>query len=237
MYILKEPTSSPIPSTTSGKGRSRGEGRGSGPRPSVEMTASGPFAMGPAMAGSSGRRSIPRSNFTPVTPSDGSKSAASLGAGLSGTRAPSLKGKGKEPHGERVEVHDEDTYSDPDEGVEIVDMENVRQMDWMAPESLKRERNEIKRKVHIKQENKMTGKGEFPVESFISSIGISGNVELETATMDLGEAAGDGDINLADALDLSESEEEEELEDLMEDFALQANEGQVCVLLRLIFFY
>jgi DNA-directed RNA polymerase III subunit RPC4 len=129
------------------------------------MTASGPFAMGPAMAGSASRRSVPRSNFTPVAPSDGNKGAASLGAGLSGTRAPSLKEKAQEPQGVRVQAHDEDTYSDPDEGVEIVDMEDVRQMDWMAPESLKRERSEIKRKIHIKQENiKVTGKGEFSVK-------------------------------------------------------------------------
>ena len=40
---------------------------------------------------------------------------------------------------------DEEAYSDPDEGVEIVDMERIREMDWMAPESLARER-EAKKK-------------------------------------------------------------------------------------------
>jgi DNA-directed RNA polymerase III subunit RPC4 len=34
-------------------------------------------------------------------------------------------------------------------------------------------------------------------------------------------------VDLANALDLSESEEEEELEDLIEDFALQADLEQV----------
>ena len=40
---------------------------------------------------------------------------------------------------------EEEEYSDPDEGVEMVDMENVRQMDWMAPESLRKEKEGGKR--------------------------------------------------------------------------------------------
>jgi len=55
--------------------------------------------------------------------------------------------------------------------------------------------------------------------------------------MDPDGAAGTGDVNLANALDLSESEEEEELEDLIEDFALQADEGQVCAHFILYFSY
>jgi hypothetical protein len=45
--------------------------------------------------------------------------------------------------------------------------------------------------------------------------------------MDIDEAAATGEVDLANALDLSESEEEEELEDLIEDFALQADAEQV----------
>lgn len=104
------------------------------------MTASGPFAMGPALAGTSTRRAAPRSNFAPVgTP--GSLDPVNLGAGLTQTTAPSLKkGRDKEREGEAARVKkEEEAYSDPDEGVEIVDMENVRQMDWMAPESLRKE--------------------------------------------------------------------------------------------------
>ncbi len=104
------------------------------------MTASGPFAMGPALAGMSGRRSAPRSNFAPIVPQPPGGSKANLGAGLTQTTAPSLK-KEKDR-----EVPEEDVYSDPDDGVEIVDMENVRQMDWMAPESLRKERESGKRK-------------------------------------------------------------------------------------------
>lgn len=54
----------------------------------------------------------------------------------------------KKERGEKlVQVEDDaEVYSDPDEGVEIVDMENVRTMDWMAPESLRREREGDKKK-------------------------------------------------------------------------------------------
>lgn len=136
-----------------GRGRGRGDasrgGRGGAPsRPlPPEMTASGPFAMGPSQAGSSAWLSGPRiSTTTPIGPR-GTADAAALGANLSKTAAPTLKKERAERH-----VHvDEDVevYSDPDEGVEIVDMRNVHAMDWMAPESLKVEsaRDETKKKV------------------------------------------------------------------------------------------
>jgi len=86
--------------------------------------------------------------------------AAALGANLTGTTAPTLK---KERAERRVEVdEDDEVYSDPDEGVEIVDMRNVHAMDWMAPESLKREsaREKTKKKaVKLKKEE-----GQAPVE-------------------------------------------------------------------------
>jgi DNA-directed RNA polymerase III subunit RPC4 len=87
--------------------------------------------------------------------------AAALGANLTSTTAPTLK---KERAAERRVQVDEDAevYSDPDEGVEIVDMRNVHAMDWMAPESLKWEsgREKTKRKVaKVKKE----GEGLEPV--------------------------------------------------------------------------
>ena len=61
---------------------------------------------------------------------------------------------------------DAEVYSDPDEGVEIVDMRNVHAMDWMAPESLKWEskREKTKKKVmKVKKEEEQAtvvkGKG------------------------------------------------------------------------------
>lgn len=47
--------------------------------------------------------------------------------------------------------------------------------------------------------------------------------------LDLEEATATGEVDLANALDLSESEDEEEYEDLIHDFALQAELEQVTV--------
>ncbi|KAK7030754.1 RNA polymerase III RPC4-domain-containing protein [Favolaschia claudopus] len=191
-----EPTPVTIPQESSrgrgrgrGRGDGRGRGRGAGPRPPVEMTASGPFAMGPAMSGNNARRSVPRSNFTSAAPTT---DKASLGAGL--VRVPVIKkdndSKGKEK--EKPPEQDEEVYSEPDEGVEIIDMEDVRQMDWMAPESLRKERRHAKRKVKKEE-----------------AVDVD-NIEAAAA-----------DVDTANALDLSESEEEEEFEDLIEHFSQQ----------------
>lgn len=48
--------------------------------------------------------------------------------------------------GQRVTSTQDETYSEPDEGVEIIDMEDISQMDWMAPESLRKELKEIVKK-------------------------------------------------------------------------------------------
>ncbi|KAF5351547.1 hypothetical protein D9758_007173 [Tetrapyrgos nigripes] len=183
--VKNEPPPERLPPAASSSDRGRGRGRGDGssrgrgrgaPRPPVEMTASGPFALGPAMVGNNARRPIPKSNFTPIpTPSNETR----LGAGLSNTPAPSVK---KEDKGKAKVMDDEETYSDQEDGVEIIDIEKIGDMDWMAPESLKKERQPVK----IKKED---------------SGGTSG-----------------GDINLSNAVDLSESEDEEELEDIIDDF-------------------
>ena len=116
------------------------------------MKASGPFAMGPSLAGS-GRRPVPRSNFTPIMPSGLSKGDV-LGLGLTQTTAPTLGVKKGPTSGEDVNAEsDQEAYSEPDEGVEIVDINDVRKMDWMAPETLKRE-SEHKRKVKSKKKGK-----------------------------------------------------------------------------------
>lgn len=103
--------------------------------------------MGPAMSGNNARRSVPRSNFAIPTPGT---DRASLGAGLTRMSAAGIKKEndlkgGKEK--DKPSQEDEEVYSEPDEGVEIIDMEDVRQMDWMAPESLRKERRQAKRKV------------------------------------------------------------------------------------------
>ena len=120
--------------------------------------------MGPSLAGSSAWRSGQRVSTAPTAPR-GPPDPAALGANLTKTAAPALK---KE---ERVESHvhvddDAEVYSDPDEGVEIVDMRNVHTMDWMAPESLKSESARERSKKRVakveKEEDEQTlnkGKG------------------------------------------------------------------------------
>ncbi|KAG6332652.1 hypothetical protein ID866_6437 [Astraeus odoratus] len=202
------------PSPTRGDGRGRGRGRGRGaetprgaaPRPSqAEMTASGPFAMGPALAGTSARRTAPRSNFTPIMP-PGPTSTSSLGGDLSNAPAPQLrKDKQRESllgdatKSEAKRESDEEVYSEPDEGVEIVDMEDVGKLDWMAPDTLRKERKVRDKKRAIK------------VEAEEPSISLSSKRKERDIANDQGE------------FDPSESEDGAELEDLIEDFAFQAN--------------
>lgn len=157
------------------------------------MTASGPFALGPALAGSTTSR---RSNNA-AAPVPGSRSVI---PGSTLSRIGSIKkedglDKGKEK-AKAVET-EEEAYSDPDEGVDIVDIADVRQMDWMAPESLKKEVPRIKR---LKKEESGT------IPSFHANAYIYRVAD---------------DVNAANALDLSESEEEEEMENLMQNFMPQ----------------
>lgn len=204
------------PARGDGRGRGRGRGRGgetrgAAPRPAqTEMIASGPFAMGPALAGTSARRTAPRSNFTAIVPL-GPATGASLGSNLSNTPAPQLKRDKQhvnllESTAEKQSKResDEEIYSEPDEGVEIVDMEDVGKLDWMAPETVQAQRREQKRK---KLEKAEVDESSIPSES-------KGKGREVTKDMDI-----------AGAVDPSESEEIE-LEDLIEDFAFQANIGQ-----------
>lgn len=110
------------------------------------MVASGPFALGPAMAGTSGSsRRIVQASATPI-PTPSRTDSSSLGAGLSQTAAPQIKKENRREEAQKKEdPEEEELYSDPDEGVEIIDMENVRQMDWMAPDSIKKERPKTKK--------------------------------------------------------------------------------------------
>lgn len=106
------------------------------------MVASGPFAMGPAMAGSSGQKRAYRPNFTPVMPSaSGSSTGPSVFTGEKEKNRTVIKQEEEE-----IEV-----YSDPDEGVQIVDMNAVKAMDWMAPESLRRQRDDPGKKAKKKK--------------------------------------------------------------------------------------
>ncbi|KAI0048097.1 hypothetical protein FA95DRAFT_1540308, partial [Auriscalpium vulgare] len=228
---VKQEPAAPTKSTTSerggrgrgGAGRGRGAegtrgGRGAAPSrpPPVEMTASGPFAMGPVRAGMSGYGSKPRAMATPIAPPGGDGASAALGANLTRSAAPVLKKEKDRAAKKRdVQVEDEEVYSDPDDGVEIVDMDNVRTMDWMAPESLKREKEGGKKKKLKLEEEARAEKGKAKLEPI--------DVDGVTPTPPVEDGA---DVNLANALDLSDSEDEEEMEDLIDDFAELAHDDE-----------
>jgi DNA-directed RNA polymerase III subunit RPC4 len=107
------------------------------------MTASGPFALGPALATSQARHSVLRADFTPAVPTSATTSAA-LGEKLARATAPgTLRGSDK---GKAKVKEEEEVYSDADEGVEIIDMKKIKDMDWMAPDTLLEEKRDEKMK-------------------------------------------------------------------------------------------
>lgn len=112
------------------------------------MVASGPFAMGPAAAAFSGRRG-------PIVPNSSGRLAASEKSeiGLTGGSAPAL------PRNRDALAMEEDVeiYSD---GEEVIDLGDVKLLDVMAPDALKKERRkEKKKKVQGKEEAKADVKG------------------------------------------------------------------------------
>ncbi|KAG7444279.1 uncharacterized protein BT62DRAFT_933942 [Guyanagaster necrorhizus] len=143
--VKLEPTAEAVPPAR-GRGRGRGDAtRGRGVPRQQEMTASGPFALGPAMSGNTATRRRPVFIAVPSTrPSTSS---------LSSTPAPRIKSEGKDK--DNAPEDDEASYSDPDEGVEIIDMENVKNMDWMAPESLKRAKATVNRPKKEEQQSEV----------------------------------------------------------------------------------
>lgn len=110
------------------------------------MTASGPFAMGPTLAGSSIRRSAPLSNFTTTAPVSGTSLKNDVG------NTDDIVKNGL------VKTEDGEYYSDPDEGVEIIDMEDVHRLDWMAPDSIRKERQKVHKEAQKKKANMETVK-------------------------------------------------------------------------------
>ncbi|PFH46878.1 hypothetical protein AMATHDRAFT_68867 [Amanita thiersii Skay4041] len=126
-------STNPVTEVDSGKDDGQGRGRGRGmTRKPVEMAASGPFAMGPALAGHSTRRPVLRSNLAAPTPNPATT--------LVNSRSHPFPLKQEETmiKGQKAERdNDDDVYSDPDEGVKIIDMQRVRNLDWMAPETLR----------------------------------------------------------------------------------------------------
>ena len=118
------------------------------PRQATEMTASGPFAMGPALSGKLAGRSMSRSGAGP--------SALISSNAPTRTTTPSLKKMDVDLASRRAD-QEEELYSEPDDGVDIIDLQNVRELDWMAPETLRKE----SRKKHIVKAEQMESTSTF----------------------------------------------------------------------------
>ncbi len=95
------------------------------------MTASGPFALGPSMVGPA-RRSALRSEAGRV----GAGATASPGETKGGTDQVKAETRGKSTGPKQEE--NEEVYSDPEDGVEIIDIEQIMNLDWMAPDVLRK---------------------------------------------------------------------------------------------------
>jgi DNA-directed RNA polymerase III subunit RPC4 len=109
------------------------------------MVPAGPFAMGPLAAGNTG---MPR-------PSAFRSSQQGFGRSIGGS------GAVKAAHGvtslprNRDHLADDDepeVYSEEESGLTIVDLEDVKLLDSMAPDALRKEKPKVKRKVKVKAE-------------------------------------------------------------------------------------
>jgi len=108
------------------------------------MTASGPFALGPTAMS----RTQPTHPAVPAPRASGSATKVDKG------KAKEVEVKREREKEERGE-DEKEVYSDPEEGVEIVDMGDVKHLDWMAPDSLPR--NQTARKRQKEGETKREG--------------------------------------------------------------------------------
>lgn len=258
--IKSEPEAAPVASSSSSSSRGRGDGRGRGGRGGgrggrreIEQTASGPFALGTGSV--SARKSF--------RPGGSGGASSSVGKWDSSNTNP---GDALKPDPTRRNYRDPDQlrakeeYSDQEESdVEIVDLEDVRDMDIMAPRALPRveETKKDKKKKKKPQEAKdPKGKGKVKAEDKAiksdpddveaseraalggetSSRANTGKCEGETilrssihdlttrtsaclsfpVSSESDDERDDGKV--LDALDLSDSEEEEMMDDLVDDF-------------------
>ncbi|KAF9517798.1 hypothetical protein BS47DRAFT_1325929 [Hydnum rufescens UP504] len=167
------------------------------------MTASGPFALGPGEG--SGRRAAPSMRIV-----YGASGPAAIGPAGSGSHT-GLHARSLLSRANRLKAEEEDPeqYSDPDEpNMEIVDLNDVKALDWMAPDTLRR----------IKAADRNAKGGKMKMNKIEEPIVKAEKDYMDTGLLDSADVGTKAEKDLANALDLSESEEEEVLEDVVEDF-------------------
>ncbi|SNX87524.1 related to RPC53 - 47 kD subunit of DNA-directed RNA polymerase III [Melanopsichium pennsylvanicum] len=238
-YSSASPLSAPSGPSSSPRGRGRGRGGARPPRQPVQMTASGPFAMGPA-ARSAAKK------VAPIGPGGSSLTPAAGSADSSRSDTPAKTDPDRAAYRNPDKLKDAEQYSDPEDGgVEIVDMDEVHVLDELAPRALPRmaekESKKDKQRAANARRKKMDGRmskdekdakpksGAVRVKSedddddatrdlhFTVSGCTSMAISSASATPALEDEAGTK-VNTADALDLSESEGEELMDDLVDDF-------------------
>ncbi|GAK66779.1 uncharacterized protein PAN0_014d5003 [Moesziomyces antarcticus] len=235
-------TASPLatPGSTGGSTRGGGRGRGRGgarpPRQPTQMTASGPFALGPS-ARPTGKKVAPIGpGGSSLTPAPGSDSQRSSTTPKPDPDRASYRNPDK--------LKDAEQYSDPEDGgVEIVDMDEVHILDELAPRALPRVAEKASKKdkqkaadarqkkmdnrlakderdagaVRVKSEDDETMPDLQPGAS--SSLHTSGaSTAISSASVSPQPEEEEERGKTADALDLSESEGEELMDDLVDDF-------------------
>lgn len=228
------PLSVPSSSTSVRGGRGRGRGGARPPRQQTQMTASGPFALGPS-ARSTGKK------VAPIGPG-GSSLTAAESADSSRSSTPKTD-PDRASYRNPDKLKDAEQYSDPEDGgVEIVDLDEVHVLDELAPRALPRvaekESKKDKQKAADARQKKMDGRirkddraasGAVRVKSEDSddmitdldptaSSTFNGTSSAISSTSATSQPADITEVNTADALDLSESEGEELMDDLVDDF-------------------
>lgn len=222
-----------------GRGRGRGRGGARPPRQPVQMTASGPFALGPSLR-PTGKKATPvgpgGSSLTPGGSADSSRSGT-----------PAKTNPDRASYRNPDKLKDAEQYSDPEDGgVEIVDMDEVHVLDELAPRALPRvaekESKKDKQKAANARQKKMEGRvlkeerdanptagirvkseddddamGELD-PSLSTSLNGSGTSTAISSASATPQPEEEEKVNTADALDLSESEGEELMDDLVDDF-------------------
>ncbi|TKY90306.1 hypothetical protein EX895_000304 [Sporisorium graminicola] len=229
------PLATPHSSGSTPRDSVRGRGRGSArpPRQRAQMTASGPFALGPS-ARPTGKKVAPvgpgGSSLTSAGDTEASRSAVS-------TKTDPDRASYRNPD----KLKDAEQYSDPEDGgVEIVDMDEVHILDELAPRSLPRvaekETKKEKQRATDARQKKMDGrllkedrdanpnatirvKSEDP-DDLMGNLDPTANGSSSSAYISSTSATPQPEVNTADALDLSESEGEELMDDLVDDFVL-----------------
>lgn len=187
------------------------------------MIATGPFAQGSGA----------------LSRSSGSRGGTSLSAAPSWAAGPTVKTDtaARSAYRDPDKLKEREEYSDTENDVEIIDMDEVHTLDEMAPRAPPRMREkEEKRKA--KERTKKAQKAKEAGEKRAARTLVKDDPEPVpgSSTMDLDDDDDDekmedddkDEARGADALDLSASEDEEVMDDLLDDF-LPVDEDDVSV--------